>query len=236
MKLIYTYTSKLSNRFNFEKTIEIYIKSYQNNIRFHDIVLYTDKESKILFQDVFQKIKLFEVEDIIFTDDYKYSVLKNLSCDEILFDGDIFLTHPLIINDSYDVLCESFVGSIIKNNYYNYYLETIQILIKNNIMVSTPILEFVPNIGILKFQSNENMKEFLMVYHSKRKKYIDMGIENKFNLISKDFRSCAVFGQYFLGEYINDKKLKVGYVKENNFYSHLGGDQKYNISFKKTLI
>jgi len=162
MNLIYTFTKKLSNPANIEKLVKVYKESYKNNIRFHNIILYTDIESVYLFEDTFDKIVLKDFDNILLLDDYKYNVLNDLNDDDFLFDGDIFLTQKLYIDDNFELLCEQNIKNILHIPFYTYYKHTIDLFLENKIENVIPFfkkINYVPNIGILKFKNKTTERE-----------------------------------------------------------------------------
>jgi hypothetical protein len=239
MNLIYTFTKKLSTPANLEKLVKVYKESYKNNIRFHNIILYTDSESVYLFQDIFDKIILKEFDNILLTDDYKYNVLKYLNDDDILFDGDIFLTQKLFIDNNFELICDQSVKNILHTPFYTYYKNTIDLFLENKIENIIPFfnkINYVPNNGILKFKNRTTESEFLEYYWKIKNWYINSNLELSHNLIQKDNRVSAVFGQYLLGLFANKQKINISFLSEKNIYSHLSGDDKFHISFSKNLI
>ena len=239
MNLIYSFTKKLSNLENLDKIVEVYCESYNNNIRFHNIILYTDSESKHLFEDYFHDIRIKDIESVYFLDDFKFNILPELTNDDLLFDGDIFLTHPLkVTNDS--VVCDRIVGNVLKDEFYRYYSDTIDIFLKydiNNVFdFFSKDLEYVPNIGILKFNNQTIQTEFLNYYWELVNWYKNMKIEDNHKLIENDIRVSAVFGQYFLGLYLKHQEMDILYCDKHNKYTHLSGDEKLKINFLKTII
>jgi hypothetical protein len=239
MNLIYTFTKKLSNIENLDNMVKVYHESYQNNLRFHNVILYTDNESKHLFENYFHDIRIKDVDYVFFLDDFKYNILPELTDNDLLFDGDIFLTHPLIITNN-DVVCDRIVGNVLKDEFYKYYSNTIDVFLKYNINdvfdFFSKDLEYVPNIGILKFNDITVQNEFLDYYWKLSNWYKNMEIEDEYKLIQNDMRVSAVFGQYFLGLYLNNKQLGISYCNENNKYTHLSGNEKFKINFLKTII
>jgi hypothetical protein len=239
MNLIYTFTKKLSNIENLDRIVKVYHESYENNLRFHNIILYTDNESKHLFENHFHDIRIKDVNDVFFLDDYKFTILPELTDNELLFDGDIFLTHPLIISNN-DVVCDRIVGNVLKDDFYRYYSDTIDIFLKYNINNTfnffSKDLEYIPNIGILRFNDRLIQKEFLDNYWELSNWYKSVEIENEYRLVQNDMRVSAVFGQYFLGLYLKHKQLGISYCNEKNKYTHLSGDEKFKINFLKTII
>jgi hypothetical protein len=189
MNLIYTFTKKLSKLENLDKIVEVYCESYNNNIRFHNIILYTDNESKHLFEDYFHDIRIKDIESVYFLDDFKFNILPELTNDDLLFDGDIFLTHSLKIgNDT--IVCDRIVGNVLKNEFYRYYSDTIDIFLKYNINnvfdFFSKDLEYVPNIGILRFNDRTIENEFLNYYWKLVKWYKNIKIEDGYKLIEND--------------------------------------------------
>jgi hypothetical protein len=239
MNLIYTFTKKLSKLENLDKIVEVYYESYNNNIRFHNIILYTDNESKHLFEDYFHDIRIKDIESVCFLDDFKFNILPELTNDDLLFDGDIFLTHSLKINNDI-IVCDRIVGNVLKDEFYRYYSDTVDIFLKyeiNNVFdFFSKDLEYVPNIGILRFNNQLILNEFLNHYWKLVNWYKDMKIEENHKLIQNDMKVSAVFGQYFLGLFLKHKKLNISYCNENNKYTHLSGDEKFKMNFLKTII
>jgi len=270
MNLIYTFTKKLKSwpewHPNFKKIVKVYNESYKNNIRFHNIILYTDKESAYLFRDTFDKIVLKEFNNILLLDDYKYNVLKYLNDDDILFDGDIFLTQKLFIDNNFELICDQWVPVRYKEN-YKY---AIDLFLKNKIEDVIPFFKktnYVPNIGILKFKDKTVEKEFLKYYWKMKDWFIDSNLVieyDKFELNGKLPESsddeikirpnnnlelpssliglttndifAPIFGQYLLGLFTNEKKINICFLAEKNIYSHFNGDTKFNISLSKNII
>jgi hypothetical protein len=239
MNLIYTFTKKLSNKENLNNIVKVYRESYKNNLRFHNIVLYTDRESKCLFEDCFKNIIIRDINKVFLLDDFKFTILQELTYDDLLIDGDIFLKHPLEI-DNNNIVCDRIVDNVIKDEFYKYYSNTIDIFLKYNINDTFDFfskdLEYVPNIGILRFNDHKIQTEFLNYYWKLSDWYSNKKIESRYKLIENDMRVSAVFGQYFLGLYLKHKKLNISYCNENNIYSHLSGDEKFKINFLKTII
>mgnify|MGYP000340714820 CR=1 FL=1 len=68
-------------------------------------------------------------------------------------------------------------------------------------------LEYVPNIGILRFNNQLILNEFLNHYWKLVNWYKDMKIEENHKLIQNDMKVSAVFGQYFLGLFLKREVL-----------------------------
>jgi hypothetical protein len=239
MNLIYTFTKKLSKEANFEKLVKIYKESYKNNIRFHNIILYTNTESAYLFEDTFDKIILKDFDNVLLLDDYKYKVLNDLNDEDILFDSDIFLTQKLYINDNFELICDQNIKNILHTPFYTYYKDTIDLFLENKIEDTIPFfkkINYAPNIGILKFKNKTIEREFLEYYWKMKNWFINSNLELSHNLIQNDNRVSAVFGQYLLGLFANEQKINISFLSDKNLYSHLSGDAKFHISFSKNLI
>jgi hypothetical protein len=239
MNLVYTFTKKLSKEANLEKLVKIYKESYKNNIRFHNIILYTDNESAYLFEDTFDKIVLKDFNNILLLDDYKYNVLNELNDDDFLFDGDIFLTQNLYIDHNFELLCEQNIKNILYIPFYTYYKDTIDLFLENKIENVIPFfkkINYVPNIGILKFKNKTTEREFLEYYWKMKNWFINSNLELSHNLIQNDDKVSAVFGQYLLGLFANKQKINISFLSEKNIYSHLSGIRKFDISLSKNII
>ena len=237
MNLIYTFSKKLNHTW-LDRTLELYKKSYKINSKFHDIILYTDLESKELLDDTFNNIRIIDTSDVIFFDDLKFKVLKECTMDDVLCDGDLFLNRRLFLNHNYDVLYDTFVEikNTIHYDFYEYYRNTSNTLIENGINGIIPFynnnVEKVINIGLLWFKNLDKKNQFLDYYFLQRDWVLNSGLEETYKFTS-DFKNGITFSQYFLSIYVNEFKLKSKSFKEYCDYNHYSGSEKYYPDFMK---
>lgn len=237
MNLIYTFSKKLNHTW-LERTIDLYKKSYEINSKFHSIVLYTDFESKELLEDVFENIKIVDTSDVLFFDDLKFKALRDCNDDDVICDGDLFLNRRLFLNYNYDIICDTFVQTrhTIHYDFYQYYRNTSDILIKNGIQKIIPFynneIEKVINIGLLWFKNKDNKNKFLELYDLQKNWILSSGLEDAYKFTS-DFKNGVTFSQYFLSIYVKHYNLKTKSFKDYCDYTHYSGGEKYHKDFMK---
>ena len=237
MNLIYTFAKKLNHTW-LERTLELYKKSYEINSKFHSIILYTDLESKELLDDVFPNIRIVDTSDVIYFDDLKFKVLGQLSVDDVLCDGDLFLNGRLFLNHNYDILFDRLheIKNTIHYDFYKYYRNTSSVLIENGINNIIPFykndVEKVINIGLLWFKNIDKKNHFLDYYFLQRDWVLNSGLEQKYKFTS-DFKNGVTFSQYFLTQYVSEYNLKYKSFNEYCDYVHYSGGDKYYPDFMK---
>jgi len=235
--LIYTFSKKFSSPENLERIVELYIETYNSNSTIHSTKFYTDPESYYLFEGKIDNIFTADTSNYVLLDDFKLNLLPNLSNNEIIFDGDIFLEHPLSLNIEKDVVCER--KSVLSKFplAHSRYLTASYIYIENGVKSLIPFFhenqQWVPNIGMLYFNNKNAQSEYLNQYNILRNWFIDNKIEEKYGLIKSHSGYYATLGQYILGLVCeHNNYTSVGFI-ENNSYTHLDGPIKYadNLSY-----
>jgi hypothetical protein len=137
------------------------------------------------------------------------------------------------------LLCEQNIKNILYIPFYTYYKDTIDLFLENKIENVIPFfkkINYVPNIGILKFKNKTTEREFLEYYWKMKNWFINSNLELSHNLIQNDDKVSAVFGQYLLGLFANKQKINISFLSEKNIYSHLSGIRKFDISLSKNII
>lgn len=220
LKLVYTFTKKLHFDNALDRLVEVYKRFYKHNIQFHDIALYTDKESKYLFEDTFKDIIIEDTSDIRFFDDFKMKVLPKLNKYEVLTDGDIYLYQPLNLDHNQDIICDVLQPPIW------YYKEIPYRLVQKGIRDIIPYFtadnEPIPNIGIFKFTGKEDETKYLSDYY-KLREFMITNCEDIMTKFPIKFVS-VIMSQYLLGCYDVSKYE----MRPNNDYKHFSGGYKYN--------
>jgi hypothetical protein len=229
--LVYTFSKKFSTPENLDRIVELYTETYLSNKRIHSVKLYTDAESYYLFENNFETIVTADTQNLILLDDLKLSVLPLLSENELLFDGDIFLEHPLSLNTEKDVICERI--TVFSGSPYTAmrYIPVADLYINNGIKNVIPFfnngVQWVPNIGMLYFNNKNAQSEYLTNYYLMRNWFIDNNIESLYGLMNSDIRNYATIGQYVLGLICEQNSYTIEGFKSNNSYTHLAGPIKY---------
>lgn len=228
--LVYTFSKKFSTPEKLDRIVELYTETYLSNKNIHSVKLYTDEESYYLFENKFDTIITASTQNLVLLDDLKLSVLPLLSENELLFDGDIFLEHPLSLNTEKDVICERitfFSGSpylAIK------YIPAADLYIKNGIKNVLPFFNnemvWSPNIGMLYFNNKTAQSNFLTSYALMRDWFIE-NLESLSGLISADFRNYATIAQYLLSLVCEENNYTIEGFKSTNSYTHLDGPIKF---------
>jgi hypothetical protein len=224
LRLVYCFSKKLStSEYRFKISVDSLKKSIEVNSKFHDIKLYTDKDTFKFVENFTKNIEIVDYDDFLFLDDIKIQTLPLLSSNEILIDIDIFLSNKVFIYNNCDIILERPVS---KNSYW--YRECIEkaknlkffkflnLNIKDNV---------IGNIGIIKINNEELLLKYLDYY----KKCRNLAIEEREHIIS-DF--SMLIGQLGLKNVIDSGNFSVKYlssIKGNN-YIHLAGNKKYENS------
>jgi len=227
IELIYTFTKKLSTDNKLEEIVNIYKHSYNLNSSYHKVILYTDDESKYLFEKVFKDIIIEDTSDVYFYDDLKYKVLPKLKANQLLTDGDIWLSDMIEFEYNSPILCDVTMKTLGRK----YYKEIPKILIDRGIKKIIPYfnsnIEPIPNIGFIKFKSKKMESNYLTDYYKLRSFVIDncLDLENTYGKLNLS----AVIAQYLLGCF----NTNIQSLRYDNRYVHYSGDEKYKQSFMK---
>ena len=229
--LVYTFSKKWAKPENLDRIVELYVETYNSNKTIHSIKFYTDEESYYLFEGKIDNIFTADTSNHVLLDDFKLSLLPTLSSNELIFDGDIFLEHPLSLNTQKDVICDRITIFSADPYHHDWYLKRVYLYISNDVKTEIPYFShsqsWVPNIGMLYFNNKVAQTEFLNQYQILRNWFIDNNIEGKYNLISENVRTYATLAQYLLGLVCEYNGYTSAGFKENNSYTHLDGDIKY---------
>jgi hypothetical protein len=229
--LVYTFSKKFSSPKNLDRIVELYVETYNSNKTIYSTKFYTDPESYYLFEGKIDNIFTADTSNHILLDDFKLNLLPTLPNNEMIFDGDIFLEHPLSLNTEKDVVCERI--SILTDfpRAYSRYLTASHIYIKNGVKTVIPFFNseqtWVPNIGMLYFNNKNTQSEYLNQYTILRNWFIENEIEEKYCLIKSHSGYYATLGQYILGLVCEHNNYTSIGFKENNSYTHLDGPIKY---------
>lgn len=229
--LVYTFSKKWAKPENLDRIVELYVETYNSNKTIHSTKFYTDEESYYLFEGKIDNIFTADTSNHVLLDDFKLNLLPQLSNNELIFDGDIFLEHPLILDTEKDVMYER--KGFFKGNrmIHSKYMKAVQIYLKNGIKEVIPFYDgqqkWSPNIGMLYFNNKLAQTEFLNQYQILKDWFINNNIEEKYKLMSADILNYATLSQYLLGLVCEHNNYTSAGFKESNSYTHLDGPIKY---------
>ena len=194
------------------------------------VLFYTDLETSIWLSDVDVEKVIIDSSNFTYQDDMKLYLISILGENHVLVDVDLFLTKPLIIDDSYD-LCVDYFDNANKKVYNLFYKEHLDKLIEGGIQKIIPDfgndIVSIPNIGILYVKNSDMKADYIKMYNFIKKWIIDNGLYEDVGP-----RGSLITGQYCLGYINKDNKYSVHYCKYNtkNHYTHLvGKDIKFNL-------
>lgn len=225
MKLIYTFTKRL-NESNLDSYVKLWKDSYHNNKQYHNIKLFTDYETVDLFSDTFDDIEIIHKDSVTFLDDFKVEALSRIEDNDILIDGDVYLSEKLNIPNA-EICCDRIFKC--EGKFYNYYKEITQALIHEGAQTVVEDYKFqkqIPNIGLLSFRNSKQKYRFINQYGKLKWFYNN----RKFPFIKKYGlkKTSAAVTQTLLGSY----NVEEFYLKNN--YEHLSGDRPSKFRKKNT--
>lgn len=217
-----------------KKTFAIYELSIRLASQFYDnIVLYTDDYGA-------KNLSHLPVEIIILdkkpSNEYyawseaKFEAISKEKGDYLHIDGDIFLSHPLILEDK-DIIIEN--REYIWDFYYDHLFKAFnekgvkKIFPEWGYATKTPL-----NIGFLKFKEDEVKELYLDRYYRLKKFFVDNFI-NK-GIYVKGIPSLVI-GQHSLDCIAEHYDYSVQVAYDNNDYAHIYGKKKYNAMYQQFI-
>jgi len=231
-KLIYCFTKRLSqSEENFKNILYSLRKSIELSSRFHDVKIFTDKETIQYLNNIEVKKELLDFGHLRFLDDIKISVLPHIKENEVLIDPDVFLFKKLYITEKCDIFVER--PENIKDNWYvTDYEYSKKFKFSKNIKLES-ISGNVTNIGILKFFNTHLLNKYIERYNFVR----NIALEEETTL--DEFPKYSILlGQLLLQNVIDENGYIVSYAKHNkkNEYYHLAGEQKYENDYLNKIL
>lgn len=230
MKLIWTYSKSWKKGFKNNHVDYGYIEYlYKKSIteagnRFKKII-YTDEESKDIFKDYVDEVKIIEPRKFVFLADLKFYVLEKEQGEFCCIDGDLFLKEDLNIPQNTDV---AFELTFIDHKVFQYS----EIFEKHGIQKIIPYwgnTEYSINLGLMYFNNDELKDELVSEFKKVQKFYIEE-IEPiyKFNEKGKQVSICG--SQYLTSQFFKNKGIIPEYFNDGNEdfekFFHIGGPKK----------
>jgi hypothetical protein len=228
-KLVYCFSKKLAvstERFN--SALSCLKNSIETNSKFHELKIYTDKDTYKFLENFTDDIEIIEYNDFSFLDDIKIQTLPLLKENEILIDIDIFLGNSLKINLLTDVVLDR--PSYVTESYYRTEIERSLQYEFSKLLNYNPKKNEIGNIGIMKFVNKELEKKYINFYTKIKENILNQNKE------LPPFPAFSVLiGQIGLKNVIDDNNYTISYAsKLDNNYFHLAGSTKYKtVDFEK---
>jgi len=210
IELVYCFTFNLTEDYIFksykDRIIEIIKTSIEYNKKFHNIIFYTDVYTRDILGYLDVEMKFIDTTNFKISDDFKLHLHPSLSKNQILFDFDIFLKKPLLLNQDSDIILEQYEDS----NFFYRYERTLKQLLNykiydkiKNIKVNK---ELMTNIGILKINNTDLWTQYTEMYYTLRNEFLAEVAETD-SLV----KYSAVFGQYTLSSILLNSKYNISY-------------------------
>jgi hypothetical protein len=265
MRFIHTFNSKplLKEKFNkYETILDVILTDYAYSAACckkhgYDIILYTDKlGAKMLSHIGYNEVIILDLPDEgHFAASIKFEAIKNMTEDDILIDGDLFIQNKKAFEIIESYKNYDFVYSFYEPNRFvllddkklNMYKDMFNVFIKNKSVFKKPFeliksyseLEW-PNTSLMRFNNLELKNKYLeqYMYHLQKLVNIDFG-RTWPDIIIEQFhmKRLLEYGNYtskpIIENYPNDESNK--FALEIGF-THLGNVKiNYNEHFKQKL-
>ena len=238
LKLIWTYSKKWRKSNNTQISSEyieyLYKKSFESADSSYKKILYTDEESKDLFKDYVDEVKIIKVKKFTFLADLKFHVLENEKGEFCCIDGDFIIRENIVF--SKDIGFEFEVVDP-RALYYS------DIFLKHSVKDVIPywdICESSYNLGLMYFNNDSLVKEIVSEYKKVQKFFNDV-LEPKYIFNEKNEQVSICGSQYWISSFLHYKNIKPELFCSPNPNDskchHLGGPKKlmYYDEWKKSL-
>lgn len=226
MRLIYSYNSKVNTDPTVQKVYrELYSLSINKSRELGYITeIYSDVDWFSPYVNTWHRV---EEDSTILWDSFKFIPLANTVEDFLLLDGDIILHNRLELDQSYDVVFDTYE----LNNWNLLYKETVNTLDKLGIVKVIPEWNTKPvrvfNCGILKL-NNKELKNLYTLrwndYHTFIKQHADQVDLYNATAVGAQFLLTLLVNHYNYS-YINYSDV-LG--QPNKSYHHIAGKNKFN--------
>jgi hypothetical protein len=232
LTIVFSFIKKLSSdETHLTAYKHIILKSVElAKLNHKNVLFYTDLETSKWLEELDVEKIIIDSSNFTYQDDMKLYLISILGQNHILVDVDLFLTKPLIIDNSYDLYVDYFDNAN-KKVYDLFYKEHLDKLIEGGIQKIIPDFGTdtvsIPNIGILYVKNSDMKADYIKMYSFIKQWIIDNGLY-------EDVGPAAslIVGQYCLGYINKSNRYSVYYCKYNtkNHYTHLvGRDIKFNL-------
>ena len=232
VKFIYCFSKKLSvNNDQYNINLELFNESTKLIKKYYDYKIICDKYTFNDIKTFAKNIKVIDINEFKFVDDFKINILKNLNSNEILVDPDIIIKRRPKFDLSADIVFD-YEDSPLQD----WYLKDIDKIKGTKFYTKIKSIEnipFIPNIGFLKINNSKLLSDYISSYNYYRQEILNK-VKFKFPQFS------ILLGQYLLGILLYEGNYSYYSFRSNNtgsIYVHLGGPQKYvKLNKNKSII
>ena len=239
MKLIWTYSKSWkkgfkNNHIDYGYVEYLYKKSILDAGNQFKKIIYTDEESKDIFRDYVDEVKIIEPREFVFLADLKFYVLEKEQGEFCCIDGDLFLKQDLEIPPSD-------FGFELQFN-APYALEYSKIFVKhgiNNIIPYWGLNKLSINLGLMYFNNDEIKNELVSEFKKVQKFYLEE-IEPIYHYNEQNKQVSVCGSQYFTSQFFEYKGIKPDFFDDGNDnfekFFHIGGARKmfYHREYMRT--
>ena len=229
MKLIWTYSKSWkkgfkNNHIDYGYVEYLYKKSLIEAGNQFKKIIYTDEESKDIFKDYVDEVKIIEPREFVFLADLKFYVLEKEQGEFCCIDGDLFLKRDLEIPPSDFGFELEFKDQ--------YALEYSKIFVKHGIHNVIPywgLNKLSINLGLMYFNNDEIKNELVLEFKKVQKFYLEK-IEPIYNYNEHGKQVSVCGSQYFTSQFLEHRGIKPDFFNDGNEdfekFFHIGGPKK----------
>ena len=236
MKLVYsisTQPNRLILKDKLDKQLLIWKKSINLAKRFYPITLWTDDIGANELGDLVDEVKILKKEgpNYLWCEPKYEAMSEEDASNSIFIDGDVFLSEPLKFTPDLDVWYEHFEIRTFDFGYKPKVEAFDDINIWSNFKYWNSDLKGACNVGILRFGTNEIMKEYRDAFYSLKDYYFRNVVQTKILDIPE-----MIMEEYALHCLIYGKDWKSEELSTQNQYIHLYGIEKYKDGFLQLMV
>lgn len=220
IRLVYTFSKKISGEF-LNEYLDLLKRSYIHNSKYHPIVLYTDIDTYPLVRDIVENVNIIENINVVFMDDLKMCIIKQLKPTDILADFDIFLTSPISLPEGFDLVID--IREHLNTNFD--YKRILNHLSAQGVDLYRKNIQYLCNVGFFKIYNMSLLNSIHKNYYRVRDWYIDNSIKE--TLGRTKFEPSVIALQYQLEILCRDSSYSISELRNTNKYFHLTGADKF---------
>jgi len=240
VKLIWTYSKRYkrgskNNTLSSDYIEFLYKKSIKDAGNQFKKIIYTDEESKDIFKDFVDEVKLIEPREFVFLADLKFYVLEKEQGEFCCIDGDLFLKKNLNTN---------------KKTGFEFEFVDFKALEYSEIFKKEGILDIIPyweksessfNLGLMYFNDDKLKKDLVEEFKKVQNFYLKK-IEPKYKFNAKKLQVSICGSQFFTSSFFHHKNIIPEFFGKDNDneekFEHIAGRKKdrYLRDFKQSLI
>lgn len=241
MRLVWTYSQdykigSLNNSASHEYIQWLFRKAIKSAPKEYEKIIYTDKETVNIFEDLVDQVIIRPKKEFIFLADLKFDVAEKLNGEFLISDGDLFINEVLDIPDC-DLAFE--YEGVVKPQVREYKRILLEEGIENSVPIWSTVNSNYYNLGLMYF-NNDYIKDKLLEEFRLTQKFFVNYIEPKYeyNKKKKQFSACG--SQMLVKQFALNNECKIGEIAYYNDekYIHYNNKRKLELveEFGKKLI